>query len=71
MYLSKVQMWLLKNLQLQCIGNTLPFVIFSFVWVKVCQILVNFKCNEPMRNLKCFSLFTHKLKSDFKKIKYV
>ena len=26
----------------------------SFVWVKVCQILVNFKCRESIWNLKYF-----------------
>ena len=33
------------------------YLTHSFVRVKVCQIWVNFKCNQSTWNLKCFSFF--------------
>ena len=59
MYLCNVQIWLLVKAKIT-IQET-PFLWFLintlFLWVKVCQIVVNFKWNESTWNLKHFSFF--------------
>ena len=53
MYLCNVQMGLLVKIKITVYRKHLVFCD-SFVLVNVCQILVNFKCRESIRNLKYF-----------------
>ena len=61
MYRCYVQMWIVVKIKVIVHKKCLVFcnsdLIHSLVWVKVSQILVNFKGNESTWNLRYFSFF--------------